>query len=145
MNNIIVKEFDDTKIYTFMWNGKPCWIANQVLSIFDYASPKKTIKDCITKEEFEMGLEYDILKGDDLTNFAVTLNVTANNVISKKARAVTIFYEDGLYGFLQYTDKPIGVRFRKWIRREVIPEIRKTGSYSLVKDNFKEDIHFEYC
>ena len=42
-----------------------------------------------------------------------------------------------MYGFLQYTDKSIGVKFRKWIRREVIPEIRKTGSYSLVKDDFK--------
>ncbi|OFU01736.1 antirepressor, partial [Clostridium sp. HMSC19D07] len=36
---------------------------------------------------------------------------------------------DGLYGFLQYTDKPIGVQFRKWLRREVLPSIRQTGAY----------------
>ncbi len=37
----IIKEFDDAKIYAFTWNGEFCWIANQVLSIFHYVSPKK--------------------------------------------------------------------------------------------------------
>lgn len=31
-----------------------------------------------------MGLEYDILKCDDLMNFSINLNITTNNVISKK-------------------------------------------------------------
>lgn len=52
-------------------------------SSFKYIS-LKIIKDCVTKEEFEMGLEYDILKCDDLMNFSINLNITTNNVISKK-------------------------------------------------------------
>ena len=145
MNDLLIKNFQGKDIHTFLWNDRICFIANEVVEVLEYADSTKTIQDCIKRAEFEVGFEYEVLKGDKLKEFATTTDVAANNVISKKARAVTIFYEDGLYGFLQYTDKPIGVRFRKWIRREVIPDIRKTGSYTLVKDrnNFKEDIDFK--
>ncbi|EJA6589970.1 phage repressor protein [Clostridioides difficile] len=129
MENLIVKEFNGSQIYTFMWKEKSCWIANQIVGLFDYADVSKTIQDCIKAEDFEIEQEYDVLKGNEFNDFVTTLNVVANNIISNKARSITIFYEDGLYGFLQYTDKPIGVQFRKWLRREVLPSIRQTGSY----------------
>ncbi|MBY1592224.1 phage repressor protein [Clostridioides difficile] len=112
-----------------MWKEKSCWIANQIVGLFDYADVSKTIQDCIKAEDFEIEQEYDVLKGNEFNDFVTTLNVVANNIISNKARSITIFYEDGLYGFLQYTDKPIGVQFRKWLRREVLPSIRQTGAY----------------
>ncbi|HGM1125347.1 TPA: BRO family protein [Clostridioides difficile] len=129
MKNLIVKEFNGSQIYTFMWKEKSCWIANQIVGLFDYADVSKTIQDCIKAEDFEIEQEYDVLKGNEFNDFVTTLNVVANNIISNKARSITIFYEDGLYGFLQYTDKPIGVQFRKWLRREVLPAIRQTGAY----------------
>ncbi|UDN56919.1 Bro-N domain-containing protein [Clostridioides sp. ES-S-0010-02] len=129
MENLIVKEFNGSQIYTFVWKGKSCWIANQIVGLFDYADVSKTIQDCVKAEEFEIEQEYDVLKGIEFNDFVTTLNVVANNIISNKARSITIFYEDGLYGFLQYTDKPIGVQFRKWLRREVLPSIRQTGAY----------------
>lgn len=124
MNDLLIKNFQGRDIHTFLWNDRICFIANEIVEVLEYADSTKTIQDCIKRADFEVGFEYEVLKGDKLKEFATTTDVAANNVISKKARAVTIFYEDGLYGFLQYTDKPIGVRFRKWIRREVIPEIR---------------------
>ncbi|HBG5259701.1 TPA: BRO family protein [Clostridioides difficile] len=129
MENLIVKEFNGSQIYTFIWKEKSCWIANQIVGLFDYADVSKTIQDCIKAEDFEIEQEYDVLKGNEFNDFVTTLNVVANNIISNKARSITIFYEDGLYGFLQYTDKPIGVQFRKWLRREVLPNIRQTGAY----------------
>ncbi|AXU86097.1 TPA: phage repressor protein [Clostridioides difficile] len=129
MKNLIVKEFNGSQIYTFMWKEKSCWIANQIVGLFDYADVSKTIQDCIKAEDFEIEQEYDVLKGNEFNDFVTTLNVVANNIISNKARSITIFYEDGLYGFLQYTDKPIGVQFRKWLRREVLPAIRQHGAY----------------
>lgn len=135
MNNMLVKEFNGNQIHTLMWNDKPCWIANEIVSIFEYADPTKTVQDCIKAEEFEVGVEYEVLKGKIFKEFATTVEVVTNNLISNKARTLTIFYEDGLYGFLQYTDKPIGVQFRKWIRRDVIPEIRQTGAYITNKAN----------
>jgi prophage antirepressor-like protein len=39
--------------------------------------------------------------------------------------------EQGLYFFLARSDKPKALPFQKWIAGEVIPSIRKTGSYSI--------------
>ncbi|MER0279693.1 Bro-N domain-containing protein [Clostridioides difficile] len=135
MENLIVKEFNGSKIYTFMWNDKPCWIAKQIVELFGYADATVTINQCVEAEAFENGLEFEVLIKEDLKRFKNIVNeVTKNtlvssNIINKHTPNLTIFYEDGLYGFLQYTDKPIGVQFRKWLRREVLPSIRQTGAY----------------
>ena len=39
--------------------------------------------------------------------------------------------EDGLYDVILDSRKPEAKRFRKWITSEVLPSIRKTGSYSV--------------
>jgi prophage antirepressor-like protein len=41
--------------------------------------------------------------------------------------------EPGLYFFLARSDKPKALPFQKWIAGEVLPSIRKTGTYSTVK------------
>lgn len=132
MNNLIAKDFNGSRVHTFIWNGRPCWIANEVVSLFGYAEGSVTIQDCIEAEDFEAGIEYDVLRGEDLRAFKqVVGQVTNGDLVTslKFTPQLTIFYEDGLYGFLEYTHKPEGVQFRKWIRREVLPEIRQTGAY----------------
>jgi prophage antirepressor-like protein len=42
-----------------------------------------------------------------------------------------VLTEQGLYFFLARSDKPKALPFQKWIAGDVIPSIRKTGSYSL--------------
>jgi|GEM_PF-6944809 len=39
--------------------------------------------------------------------------------------------ESGLYAVILRSSKPEAKKFRKWITREVLPSLRKTGSYSL--------------
>lgn len=41
--------------------------------------------------------------------------------------------EQGLYFFLGRSDKPAALPYQKWIASEVIPSIRKTGSYAVVE------------
>lgn len=38
--------------------------------------------------------------------------------------------ESGLYAVILRSDKPAAKKFRKWVTSEVLPSIRKTGSYS---------------
>lgn len=138
-NNLLVKEFNGKPFHTFVWNNKPCWIASEILSMFDYADSSATISQCIEAEEFELGVEYEVLAKEDLKLFKNMVNeltkvkLVTSELLNKYASSITIFYEDGLYGFLQYTDKPVGVKFRKWVRRDILPEIRQTGSY--ISDN----------
>lgn len=44
---------------------------------------------------------------------------------------VTTLFEAGLYSLIARSDSPIAVRFQKWIYEDVLPSIRKTGSYSI--------------
>lgn len=41
--------------------------------------------------------------------------------------------ESGLYHVILRSDKPEAVPFRKWVTSEVLPQIRKTGNYSIVQ------------
>lgn len=50
---------------------------------------------------------------------------------NKGERKATVLSEQGLYFFLARSDKPKALPFQKWIAGDVIPSIRKTGSYSL--------------
>lgn len=131
--SLIVKEFEGKQVVTLFWEGRPCWIANEIASVFGYDKVRDVVQNCITTEEFELGVEYDILSGERLRAFKGA-NIHSSKIFGQayvRSPQLTIFYEDGLYGFLQYTDKPAGKRFRKWLRREVIPEIRRRGYYAL--------------
>jgi len=44
-------------------------------------------------------------------------------------QGVSIINESGLYSAILRSDKPEAKRFKKWITAEVLPAIRKTGSY----------------
>lgn len=45
-------------------------------------------------------------------------------------QSVGMINESGLYEVIIRSDKPEAARFRRWITSEVLPAIRKTGSYS---------------
>lgn len=52
--------------------------------------------------------------------------------------------ESGLYSLILTSRKPQAKKFKKWITSEVLPAIRKTGSYSITSNNpdskFAEDL-----
>lgn len=60
------------------------------------------------------------LEDDEVTRFNLGGQVGETNFVS----------ESGLYSVILRSDKPNAKRFRKWITSEVIPSIRKTGTYS---------------
>lgn len=68
--------------------------------------------------------------------------VISNDIIldslGRKQQAVFI-NEDGLYDVILDSRKPEAKAFRKWITSEVLPSIRKTGSYN-VKDKSSDYI-----
>lgn len=48
---------------------------------------------------------------------------------------MTMVNESGLYHLVLLSKKPEAKKFRKWVTEEVLPSIRKTGSYSISKTN----------
>lgn len=69
-------------------------------------------------------------------------NLISNEVIPDELGRMkqTLFVnEDGLYDVIFDSRKPEARKFRKWVTSEVLPSIRKTGSYvSSVRSTFME-------
>ncbi|MEM9488101.1 MAG: BRO family protein [Myxococcota bacterium] len=78
-------------------------------------------------EEFEEGVDYDLLKGEDLKEF----KDVCGSKTSLFANSALVLYKDGILGALLRTGKPMGVRLRKWLRREVFPALEQEGVYRL--------------
>lgn len=51
--------------------------------------------------------------------------------IAGQLRTVNIVSESGLYALVFQSKKPSAKQFRKWVTKEVIPSIRKTGSFGI--------------
>ncbi len=51
--------------------------------------------------------------------------------ISRGNDEVNVVNEPGLYGLVLGSRKPEAKRFKRWVTHEVLPAIRKTGSYSM--------------
>ncbi|MGL5069299.1 MAG: BRO family protein [Sarcina sp.] len=68
MNGKLVKYFENIEVYTFIWNGEPCWVAINVAEMLGYKNTSKTITNCIKRESFACGVdrEYEVLSGEDL-------------------------------------------------------------------------------
>lgn len=81
----------------------------------------------------------DVCKVLDLGNTSqvksrLTDDVITNEVISDsigRQQEMTFVNEDGLYDVILDSRKPQAKLFRKWVTKEVLPSIRKTGGYSV--------------
>ena len=145
MKKIFVENFNGYKITSVIWNGKVCWVAVDIAKFLGYEETSYAIGNCLSVEQFRENIEYEILKGSSLKKFKSILGDEMSKSV-KYAPKLVIFYEPGLYGFLAYTEKPLGVTFRTWIREEVVPQIRATGAYVLDDDyynkTYNSDIEF---
>ena len=66
------------------------------------------------------------LEEDEVYNLYITDSLGRN-------QNTTIISESGLYSLILTSNKPEAKQFKRWITGEVIPSIRKTGSYSIQK------------
>ena len=57
-----------------------------------------------------------------------------------KAQAMTLISESGLYALVMRSNKPNAKVFRKWVTSEVLPSIRKTGSYGMSQISRKDQL-----
>lgn len=53
--------------------------------------------------------------------------------LGSRAGETNFITESGLYAVILRSDKPNAKKFRKWVTSEVLPSIRKTGSYNIPK------------
>jgi prophage antirepressor-like protein len=101
----------DGEIRTILKDGEPWFIARDVANVLGIKNSRDAIADLDEDE-----------KGVVLTD---TLGGSQN---------LAIISESGFYRLVMRSRKPIAKPFQKWVTKDVLPSIRKTGSYSLGQD-----------
>lgn len=129
----ISSNFEGTALTTITYRGRPAWIAREVGAAIGYSHGGKRLPNKVAGDwaaEFIDGHDYVMLEGDDLATFKAAVGEGTGSVPSKTNRAVLLLFEPGLHLVLAKTNKPVGVRLRRFIVDQVLPQIVRDGQYS---------------
>ncbi len=109
MSQLIPFSFDDTPVRVHVDdNGTPWWVVVDVCHVLGLTNPSEVAKR---------------LPGDGLRKTEV---VDTHGQL----QVYIVVNEPGLYELIFRSNKPEAKRFRHWVFSEVLPQIRKTGSYA---------------
>jgi hypothetical protein len=103
---IIPFDFEEQAVRVTMRDGEPWFVATDACRVLEIQNASDAVKR--------------------LDDDEVTLDL-----IEGSHRPTNLISESGLYALVIRSDKPAAKRFRKWITAEVLPTIRRTGSYTL--------------
>jgi prophage antirepressor-like protein len=110
MNDQALKQFEfrGASVRTVMIKGEPWWVAADVCAVLEI----ENVGNAISRLEKD-----DVRQADTLRS-------------NGRPYKMTVVSEPGLYELIIRSDKPQARPFRRWITKEVLPEIRRTGRYS---------------
>ena len=108
MNEITVFNNDEFgSIRTVTIENEPWFVGKDVAEVLGYTNPSKALSDHVDTE-------------DKLNN---------ETLLSLGQRGGWLINESGLYALILSSKLPSAKKFKRWVTSEVLPSIRKTGSY----------------
>lgn len=129
-----VHSFDDRRVTTVQYQGKNAWIAREVGAALGYAQAGKRFASRITGEwsrEFVDGKDHAVLTGREAALLQQAVGSEGTDAVPLRSnRGVLVLFESGLYLALAKTEKEAGVRFRRFLVDELMPQITRTGRYT---------------
>ena len=96
-------------VRTMEINGEPYFVGKDVAEILGYADTFGALKKHVDEEDKQ----------------------NCQNSSFESPRGLTIINESGLYSLILSSKLPNAKKFKHWVTGEVLPAIRKTGSYSI--------------
>ena len=111
MNELKVFSNDEFgSIRTWVVDDEPWFVGKDIATILGYAKPENAIANHV----------------DDEDKTSTLIQGSGSNY---KSKAILI-NESGLYSLILSSKLPSAKKFKRWVTGEVLPSIRKTGSYS---------------
>lgn len=106
----LFKNPDFGEIRTLNIDGVPWFVGKDIAEILGYSKPRNAL---VTHVDEDDALKQGV--ADDLGRIQQT----------------TLINESGLYSLILGSKLPTSKKFKRWITSEVLPTLRKTGTYSL--------------
>ena len=123
-NSLQLFQNTEWKIRVVMRDGEPWFVAKDVADCIEHSNVTKMCELCRDKDKF-------VVRPSDLTS---------NDLLDVKNREYTLISESGLYRILAKCNLPKCEPFESWVFEEVLPSIRKTGSYGTSKISRKDQL-----
>ena len=101
------------KIRTVETNGEPWFVGKDVAMVLGYKDTINALKSHVDLEDKKGGWQITTPSG---------------------TQEMTIINESSLYSLVLSSKLPTAKKFKRWVTSEVLPAIRKTGTYSMPKD-----------
>jgi len=112
ISNFQTYDFQSNKIRLIIIDNEPWFVAKDVSDVLDY-SDSQAMTRRLDKSELK----------------------SYTDTSSGQGRKIKIISEAGLYMAILGSQKPIAKSFQKWVTKDILPSIRKTGSYSISQDS----------
>jgi prophage antirepressor-like protein len=109
MSDVIPFDFNGSSIRVLELDGEPWFVAKDVADVLEYSDAHKMVKK---------------LDDDEVQNRQVGGSGFNN-------KGTLLINEAGLYSVTLTSQKPQAKSFKRWVTHDVLPSIRKGGSYSL--------------
>ena len=123
MNELkIFKNNDFGEIRTVTINGEPHFVGKDVAEILEYQNGSRDINRHVDPEDRIKTMVFD----------------------GNQDKETILINESGLYSLILSSKMPKAKNFKRWVTSEVLPEIRKTGSYTRAPKSFKEALYLAY-
>lgn len=130
-NSIIPFVYEDRPVRVIMdEKNDPWWVAKDICNVLGLSSPTHALRMLDDDEKQTLPILPNTLK-----QFQGIRDIPAK----RGNPIINIVNEAGLYTLIIRTDKPQARTFRRWITHEVLPSIRKTGSYATLLPEKEND------
>lgn len=110
------------KVRTLEINNNPYFVGNDVAICLGYSYPKDAIRDNVDKEDKNLIQLSDIQEGEQTPPPHM------------KGTKTIVINESGLYSLVFSSKLPSAKSFKRWVTKDVLPSIRKTGGYIIHKE-----------
>lgn len=107
-NELTIFNYGLNKVRTIIRDGEPWFVLKDVCDVLEINN-SRNVQERLDEEEKNTVCIMDGNRGNPNT---------------------TIINESGLYSVILLSRKPESKKFKKWVTSEVLPSIRKTGTYS---------------
>lgn len=109
MNELQVFKFENSQVRTVLINDEPYFVGKDVATILGYSNPRDALSKHVDEED----------KG------------VANYDTPGGKQNLTVISESGVYALVFGSKLPGAKKFKRWVTKEVLPTIRKTGGYKV--------------
>ena len=126
---------------TILIDMEPWFIAKEVATLLGYENTSRSVNDHVDELDQKMlshseckelfGNAIDSKTIENIGDSRGTEMVPLGSSTYVNPRGMKFINESGLYTLIARSNKPEARKFQRWVTSEVLPSIRKTGSYGL--------------